>query len=207
MKQLIFTFSFIIAIISAETSFAKEQHYSGPDFTANKVTMDEGEKTVSQIHMSKTGFREILLTNVPFKIIYISNFKDKKTWMVVPSKKLYSDMSSMQDSKKSVFTAGTIFDDQPCKGFDKTKKLSTKTINKKKVEEWGCISQKTKKTIIQWYEPKAKMVIREKDKGTGTSEILVNNIQFIEQSKSLFSLPSGYKKVSMDKMIKLMQGQ
>jgi hypothetical protein len=208
MKQLYLIFSYIfIALLFVETSFAKDEQYSGPDFTAKKVTMDDGDKTVSQIHMSKTGFREILMTNVPFEIMYISNYKDKKMWMVVPSKKLYSDMASMQGDENSEFTRSTVFDNKPCKGFDKTKKLSTKTINNKKVEEWGCVNKKTKKAILQWFEPKSKMVIREKDKGMGTSDILVSNIKFQSQSKSLFTLPAGYKKVSLNEMLKIMQNQ
>lgn len=206
MKKLFHTFLYtFISLFLVETGFAKEEHYSGPDFTASKVTVDDGDKTVSQIHMSKIGFREVLLTNVPFEIMYISNFKDKKMWMVIPSKKMYSDMTSMKGDADSDFTRTTVFDDKPCKGFDKTKKLSTKNIKNKKVEEWGCINKKTQKAILQWYEPKSKMVIREQDKGTGKSDILVSNVKFQSQSKSLFALPSGYKKVSMNEMLKIMQ--
>ena len=50
-------------------------------FMAKKVTVDNDGKTVSQIHMSEKGFREIMMTNVPYKIMYISNYKKKKVWM------------------------------------------------------------------------------------------------------------------------------
>jgi len=208
MKQITLIFSLVsIAFFYVEASFASDEHYSGPDFTAIKVTVDEGEKMVSQIHMSKTGFREVLMTSTPFNIIYISNFKDKKIWMVVPSKKVYADMAVMEGDDESDFTRSTMFDDAPCRGFDKTKKLSTKTIANKKIEEWGCINNQSKKAILQWFEPQTKMVIREQDKGTGLSEIMVNNVEFKNQPKTLFSLPAGYKKISMTEMGNMMQGQ
>ena len=197
----------IVMLIShyGMNAFAEVDRYNGPDFSATKVNIDGTDKQVSQIYMNKKGFREELLTNTPVKSIYISNYRLEKTWMVVPSKKIYSDMATMPGHQQSTFTRSTMFDTAPCKGFDKTKKLAIKNIQNQQIEEWGCINTTSQDAILQWFNPKTKMVIREQDKSGGLGDITVSNIKFKQQPNTLFELPKGYKEVSMKKMMLMMQ--
>lgn len=200
-----FAFNIIPVLLLASLNCHANDFYSGPDFTATKVSVDGRDKQVSQIFMSKKGFREELLSNVPVKLIYISNYRQKKTWMVVPSKKLVSDMATLPGHDQGTFDQSTLFDNQSCKGFDRTKKMAVKNIKNESIEEWGCINTQSRKAILQWFNPKTKMVIREKDKTTGQEDITVSNVKFSKQPGSLFELPTGYKNISMTEMMKIMQ--
>jgi len=208
MKKNVFNLVLMVfVLLNVECTLASDDQYSGPDFSAMKVMVDEDGKTLSKIHMSHAGYREVLMSNAPFEIMFISNYSKKKTWMVIPSKKIYTDMDAFSQDGDDDFIESTMFDDKPCKGFDKTKMLSTKNLHTQKIEEWGCIDKKSKKSILQWFDPKIKMVIREIDKVTLQSDILVSDLKFQKQSDSLFTLPGDYKKVSMDAMMKMMQTQ
>jgi len=186
-------------------AFAEDNRYNGPGFSATKVSVDGSDKQISQIYMNKKGFREELLTNTPVKSIYISNYRLKKTWMVIPFKKIYSDMATMPGHQQSTFTRSTMFDTTPCKGFNKTKKLAIKNIQNQQIEEWGCINTQSQDAILQWFNPKTKMVIREQDKSGDLGDITISNIKFKQQPNALFELPGGYKEISMQKMMLMMQ--
>ena len=109
LKQLTLSLIMFCAI----TASAADDRYRGADFSATKVLVDESGRQASQIYMSQVGFREELLTNIPVKMVYISNYTQKKTWMIIPSKKLIADMSTMPGHDQSSWTRSTIFDDKP----------------------------------------------------------------------------------------------
>jgi len=173
-------------------SYAYEAWYRGEPFSAIKTTIDQGETVQSMLMLSPEGYREEVSPNGLDKIVYVTNFKQEKTWMLVPRRNIYIEVESMMGGPESGFNKSTLFNSKPCVGFDRSRKVNDHQGRYRRYEEWHCTSLRLNSSLSQWFDPETNMVVRER-RPTG-SDITIDDIKFERLSKTLFQIPEGYRK-------------
>ena len=196
---LIISAPFVVTL----TSYATDIQYRGEDFSAIKTTIDQGEKLLSTVFLSRYGYREEVSPNGLDKIIYLTNYKNKKTWMLVPGRKMYIEVESMMGGPDSGFNESTIFNQKPCQGFDRSLKVNQKQGKFKRYEEWQCLSFGTNSSLFQWFDPQTNLVVRERTQDG--SDISIEDIKFEVLPVTLFQLPEGYRKGDTRDILNAMQ--
>lgn len=212
------TLILLLAGLALWAGTAPAQVWTGPSFSAVKVESsfsEPGEVIESTVYLSKHGMRE----ETPVErgtLITIVNYDRKKAWYIRPDKKLYAEASQDPGTEHPeppafvkqlpehlqammMMEVSTLLDDAPCRGYDRSQRLGNATVDGRSTVKWGCGKTSTQRSILQWYDPKLKIVIREETDAGDRAELQKITVRPI--SKSLFALPQGYRKVTLDKIM------
>lgn len=190
-------------IMMTNTVIAYEAWFRGEAFSAVKTTIDQGETVQSMVLLSHDGYREEVKPNGVEKVVYLTNFKQGKTWMLVPGRKIYIEVESMMGGPETGFNKSTIFNNRPCSGFDRSRKVNEHQGRNRRYEEWQCVSLRSNNRLNQWFDPATNMVVRERRENG--SDITIEAIKFEKLSTTLFQIPKGYRKGDTDDVLKALR--
>lgn len=190
--------------MAAATAMARGAWFQGPALSAKHVEQDGDSTIVSKVYISEAGMRRVAASAPDGEMIYVSNFNQRKTWLLLPGKRVYVDMGSMEDSGQPMaeVDVSTLFHSEPCKGFDLTKQLGPASVGGRQTQQWMCGNSKTRHQVKQWFDPELKLVIKEQNPQHGSVEL--HDIKVASQPDTLFDLPKGYKKGSMKDLMPAM---
>jgi len=192
-----------ILFMTASNLHAEEESWTGKPFTATQVIYDiELPKKIvkSKVYISKLGLRlegiSDLDSGVP-KLITVHSFENDRSMMIDPMQKAYAIMGD-QGEVSFEEELGSVMSPRPCDGFKKSNKMGVITFEKRKVEKWNCTHPTEKIAIMQLYDPKFNVVIKEERDG---HIIELRKMKASQPAKSLYDAPKGYRKMSMMEMM------
>lgn len=109
-------------------------------------------------------------------------------------------LKTMSAKADSNVDAASTLDWEPCEGFTLRKMIGAENMLGRTTEHWACGNSQTRVGIQQWYDPQLRLVVRDSRASGRVSEL--RNIRLTELPDSLFQLPQGYRKVSLDEMVR-----
>ena len=166
--------------------------YQGPAFVAKRVVTTPHETETSTVWLSRHGMREE--SGAPGnRLIFIVDFRAAKAWVIDERRNTYQTMAQATAPVRHLAQAraDTVFDDRPCKGFDLTRRLGPTRVAGRRSVRWVCGNSKTRREVMQWYDPALKLVIRERT--PDGEQVTLRDFRFQTFSPSLFRLPPGVK--------------
>jgi len=195
----------LVAIMFATVSIARQGWLVGP-FSATRVEFDTVQpkkvKRLSKIQMSQKGVREEeqdLKKSGEARFAMVMNFDDGKAWYLVPRRKIYIEMPSAEaPGVKTTDEPGAVLSPAPCEGYTIAEKQKVTKHDGRNVEEWLCHSESTG-DVQQLFDPVLRVVVRNEDAKGHVTEL--RNIQEGAQPESLFTIPVGYRKASMQEIM------
>jgi len=181
--------------------------WKGPAFSAEQVEFNRhtpGNMTTSRVYVSATGMRIESGKGTGAFLVAVTNYEKGKAWIALPERKLMAE-SALHKGADAVPAKGVgvivsgLLDPAPCGRYDLRKELGAKTVSGRKTVKWACGDSRTKTTVLQWYDPALRAVIREETQGGDIGEL--RKIKLGAQPRRLFVPPSGYRKVAMEQLL------
>lgn len=196
-------FSIVLMLSATVVQATDEPVWQGKSFSATQFAFEKvlpEKKTKSKVYISAEGVRMESKQNPNSgiqNVISIFSFKTEKSWLIDPLQKVYVLMEGgeVADDEGDM---GGIFSDKPCQGYVASKKIGSETIQGRSTTKWACKSEKRDVVVVQHYDPKLNVVIREDMDGEITE---LHDIKPGKQNKKLFQPPKSYRKVSMVEMM------
>ncbi|MGE5605826.1 MAG: DUF4412 domain-containing protein [Bacteroidota bacterium] len=189
-KILIFFLVMMIVALTRHTIAAVVAEFSA-DFT---MTGANGEVATGKTFIKGDKIRQETAAEGETMIIILRMDK-KVSWTLMPDMKQYMEATISFDPAHPSGNAGTEYE------------YETKTIGHEKVNGYDCdvIQFTYKKTkygvLVQWFSPKLNFAVKyqtKDSKGKVTSTMEYKNIKTANVADSLFEIPAGYSKFSMD---------
>jgi len=179
MKKSVFALSVLFAVSLAATVFAQE-------FSADMVMTQQGVTTNAKVFMSGEKSR----METPGSIS-ISRMDKKVMWILMPEQKMY--MEQAFDPSKMMVSSGKV------EGELERTPLGKDTVGGRVADKYKVTYeiQGMKNEMYQWIESGSSFPLKTASiDGSWSAEY--RNIKTGPQPDSLFELPAGYKKFSMD---------
>jgi hypothetical protein len=182
------------------------------DYSADIMNVEvigkEKETTKAKGYFSKDKWRSEAETDEGEKAITIFRLDKEVLWILMPEQKMY--MEQKIPMEKFIEAAS-----QAMKELEEEKKIKVyrKIVGKEKISGILCnkhkitvkdFSEKKTRTytMYQWISVKHKELIM-KTAFEGGSYTQLKNVKFKKQPASLFEIPKGYKKFTMDQMMRM----
>lgn len=174
----------------------------GPSFKALiKISNKNlpGMTSKSDVWVSKHGLR--IAVRGPQSQKMITLVKQKETYMLFPDQRIYMSSSEMEKEADNVVDEGpmTLFSNEPCMGFKKSKKADSTRVAGREVTKWFCGNAQSIDNTVHYYDDKLRRVIKSQMPDGTVSELL--NIEQKSLPRTLFEIPGDYKKMSLTQMM------
>ncbi len=171
---------------------AEPEGYRGPGFSATRVETVGGDSETSTIYLSRHGMRE---ESGPagHRLVIISNLDSGKTWVMDQKHRVYQSLAQATAAAgdRRDAEADTLLDPRPCMGFDLTRRLGQEKVAGRLTQKWVCGNSRTRREVMQWFDPGLKLVIRERT--PHGRQVELRDIRLAEPRAELFRLPAGYR--------------
>ncbi len=174
----------------------------------NVYTPEDAYKQL--VTISKDGVRIegnfFNLGAAPEPVQTIVNFALKKCWLVRPKSKIYME-DGIDPATGFCLSNYPIIPDPDyrlslwsktaCTGYKLSERMGTETIQGRFTEKWACGDPERQFAVLQWYDPRMKLVTRE---GTRDGDIYeLRRITTTQHNPALFQKPTKFRKVTSEK--------
>ena len=166
--------------------------YQGPGFTATRVETMGRDSEASTIYVSRHGMRE---ESGPAgqRLVVISDLRSGKAWVMDEKRRVYQSLGQATAAARDLgdAEADTLLDPRPCLGFDLTRRLGEEHVAGRMTQKWVCGNSRTRREVMQWFDPRLKLVIRERT--PHGRQVELRDIRLAEPEAGLFRVPAGYR--------------
>ena len=195
--------------LSGTVAWALDLDWKGPDLSAVHIDALEPDDTIeSRILLSRHGTKSEAQQPGLGRTISLVNRAEGRRWMLRPDKKRYAeilsapatpDMSPYAEAEVSE-KQSAVFNSKPCQGYDRMKQLEKETLQGRSVQKWVCGKMRTQELVYQWLDPRFGIVVRQEYEDGSHEEL--RDIKRTKVTAKDFVLPSGYRKVKMDELMR-----
>lgn len=188
--------------VSALSADEIKPSLNGPSFKALiKISNNNlpSMTSKSDVWVSKHGLR--IAVSGDQNRTMITLVKETETYMLFPEQRMYMSSSDIEKEADNVVDEGpmTLFSNEPCMGYKKSKKANSTKVAGRKVTKWFCGNAQGIDNTVHFYDDKLRRVIKSQMPDGTVSELL--NIEQKSLPRKLFEIPKDYKKMSLGQMI------
>ena len=199
----IYTFCLITVGLPVYAIDWQDEDMTAEQYDFNLYTPNDVNR--HKVYISKHGYRRegtfmvFGASNEPLHLII--NFDTATCWLTRPKKRLYTSLELLPGQKDCEYMYSPfidpdyrykLWDRMACQGYDLKERVGSETLNGTPTEKWACGDSSKKFAVLQWFDPKMKLVIRE---GTRDGDIFeLRNIKRSPHSSEVFLQPRGYRK-------------